>query len=278
MTVTGKILVALLFAIPALIIVPLKNALPYQTAQFDQSYLNLTTNKETYRAVVIGGTGAVGQELVRQLLSTKHSSQVTVITRRKLSIEHAKLKNIVIENFDDIFNVDEDIFEGLHFDVAFSTLGTTIAESGEEGFIKVDLDYNAAFAKHCLKNFIQHFSLCSTLGASSESMFFYTRMKGLVENVIKSHSFKSISIFRPSLLLTKRKNERSAEKIFGDLYQHVEFIFEGVLRKYKPVKAADVAKVMRLEYEIRILGHGDPNHGIVTYENNHIHQVCTSYQ
>ena len=54
-------------------------------------------------AVVVGATGLIGSELVQILINSQHYHKITVLTRRKLDIEHVKL-DIQIVDFENIIN------------------------------------------------------------------------------------------------------------------------------------------------------------------------------
>ena len=53
--------------------------------------------------------------------------------------------------------------------------------------------------------------LVSSVGADSGSKYFYTRMKGLLEEAIKDLEFETFHIIRPSLLLGNRMEFRLGE-------------------------------------------------------------------
>lgn len=54
------------------------------------SLFSSTKGTATMKAIVIGGTGAVGQHLVQQLLEHPEVSRVTLISRRKYQTPDAK--------------------------------------------------------------------------------------------------------------------------------------------------------------------------------------------
>lgn len=59
-----------------------------------------------YKAIVLGGTGATGRELVLDLMASPKWSQVNVIARRKLyewlSFDSKKFKYYEIDSFDNL--------------------------------------------------------------------------------------------------------------------------------------------------------------------------------
>tara|TARA_B110001454_G_scaffold175800_1_gene167690 strand:- start:197 stop:652 length:456 start_codon:yes stop_codon:yes gene_type:complete len=124
-------------------------------------------------------------------------------------------------------------------------LGTTIKKAGsQKEFKKVDLDYCVAFAKKARESGATNISLVTSIGASSSAKSFYLKIKGEVEEEIKSIDFHSINIFRPSLLLGHRDESRALERIGKYISLSVNLFLVGPLRKYRSVRATDVAYCM----------------------------------
>ena len=51
------------------------------------------------KVILTGSSGFVGQEILHQCLENPSISSVVVLTRRKLSEDHAKLKVIILDDF-----------------------------------------------------------------------------------------------------------------------------------------------------------------------------------
>ena len=69
-------------------------------------------------------------------------------------------------------------------------------------------------------------------------------MKGEAEVAISKLGFESVHFFRPSLLLGDRKEFRAGERMAQASMGAFSFLFIGGLKKYKPIRANDVAKAM----------------------------------
>ena len=94
------------------------------------------------KALIIGGTGATGKDLVSLLLEDDTISEVHSFVRRAPSSAHPKLKSHVVD-----FEQPDTWAELLRGDIAFSCLGTTLAQAGsEEAQWRVDYDYQWQFA------------------------------------------------------------------------------------------------------------------------------------
>jgi uncharacterized protein YbjT (DUF2867 family) len=161
------------------------------------------------KAIVVGSTGLVGKELIQLLLESEHFSEVTSISRRKLTFEHKKLTQVMVE-FDQLENWSPH-FKG---DVLFLCLGTTKKIAGsKENQWKVDFDFQFRAATLAVNNGVNRCVLISSIGANSSSPFFYLKMKGALENALKSLNFKQLSILRPGPLVGRREKPRFGESL-----------------------------------------------------------------
>ena len=121
-------------------------------------------------------------------------------------------------------------------DQIICALGTTIKQAGSQAaFRKVDYEYPLNVARMGLKQGARHFLLVSALGASSESGIFYNRVKGELEDQLRSLGYRAVTIARPSLLIGARKEFRLLERIGA-------VIGEVVPGRYRPVRASAVAR------------------------------------
>ncbi|WP_437918950.1 NAD(P)H-binding protein [Sphingobacterium sp. LRF_L2] len=188
-------------------------------------------------ALIIGSTGATGRELVNQLLEDNRFHRVTVFVRRNFFQKHPKLKEIVVD-FEHLGEYMEDV----EADVSFSCLGTTKADAGSEAAQwRVDHDYQLEFAKLSLKVGVKHFILLSAIGAKHNAIFFYSRMKGTLEDKIKALNFSSIHIIQPSFII-RPESTRKMEIIAGKLLQFINRM--GLFPSFRATTTSALATVM----------------------------------
>jgi len=190
-------------------------------------------------AIILGGTGLVGNALIHQLLENPEYDQVISLHRRKIAIDHVKFQEFLID-FDHL-EKDKKFFQG---DVLFSSLGTTIKTAGsQEAQYKIDYTYPLEAAKLALENGVKEYVLVSSAGANSNSRTFYTRMKGELEDSIKQLSFDKIRIVQPSFLDGNRTETRIGEKIGIVVFKALAWI--PFIKKYRPIHVDIVAKAMQ---------------------------------
>ena len=187
-----------------------------------------------HTAILAGATGLVGSECLKQLLASPRYGKVIVVTRRALKApRHDKLHAIVAE-FDRLGEACGD----LAGDHVFCALGTTIRKAGsQQRFRAVDLEYPIELAELTRGNGASHFSVVSALGASRSSPFFYSRVKGEMEEGLRAMRWPSLAILRPSVISGERNESRPLERVSEHLLRFAP-------ATWRPVAASDIAAAM----------------------------------
>jgi uncharacterized protein YbjT (DUF2867 family) len=184
---------------------------------------------------LLGATGLVGRHTLDLLTRDPFFHRVVVLTRRRFAeataprVEAHIVDFARLEDRPDLFGVDQVI----------CALGTTIKAVGgsKPRFREVDYDIPLTAAKLAAQKGAHHFLLVSAIGADATSRFFYSRVKGELEDALRSLPFHSLTIVRPSLLLGARAERRFGEEVA----KRLGFLFP---MKYRPVQARDVAAVL----------------------------------
>lgn len=192
------------------------------------------------RAILLGASGSVGSNLLQQLLVNDNYTQVLALVRKELKIEHPKLKQLIL-NFDELNKYTAEITG----DVVFCCLGTTKKQTPDEKqYYKIDYLYPLDVAWIAQTNGAESYHLISSIGANKNSSVFYTRTKGEAECDLKAVPFKSIHIYRPSILDGERKESRPMEGIMNAVMHVINPLLVGSWRKYRSIKVSTVAKAM----------------------------------
>lgn len=192
-------------------------------------------------AVIIGATGAVGKEILKEILRSEYYERIYVLGRNSISRlpEDDRLTKVVID------------FENIRFDTSilddrdvFAALGTTIKIAGsKENQRKIDVDYTVNFAKLC-EGKVRSFNVVSAIGAKSNSKNFYNSLKGELEDKLKEMNLGTLRIFQPSFLISRRDDNRFLEEIFMKVAPIFQFVLKGKTKKYSPIEASLLGKVI----------------------------------
>lgn len=186
------------------------------------------------KALVIGGTGLVGNQLIQLLLADGRYT-VTALVRKPMPINHQLLTQVV-------FNFEKPDQSLVLADDIFCCLGTTIKKAGSKpAFYKVDFEYVLSIARIAHANGATGFVLISSMGANKDAAVFYNKVKGAIEAAVTGIGYKSLFILRPSILLGNRTEVRIGEKIGKAI---MSFIAVAIPKKYRPIEARQVAKAM----------------------------------
>ncbi len=191
----------------------------------------------TMKTLLIGATGATGSDLLKLLLDDDEVESVDIFVRRNTGVEHPKLTVHVIN-----FEKPEEWSHLVKGDVLFSCLGTTRKDAGSKAAQwKVDYDYQYSFAKAARQNGVECYVLVSAMNASSKSLFFYSRIKGKLDEDVTNLGFPKLLIFKPPSLIRKesdRKMEKMGVKVIGF------FNRLGLMKSLKPMSTDALAKKM----------------------------------
>jgi len=192
------------------------------------------------KVLLLGATGLIGHHCMSYLLNNKQVSELIAPTRRTLQVRDQALHNVLVD-FDRLDEYPE-LFE---VDAIICCLGTTIKQAGSrERFRQVDYQYCLDAAELGRAHSVRSFSLVSAIGASDRSPFFYSRVKGQLESHLRELEYPVLSVFRPSLLLGDRQEQRLGEMAAAKLAPLFNPLLLGSMSDYKAIAAEVVAQAM----------------------------------
>lgn len=184
------------------------------------------------RVLLTGATGLVGSHLLRLLIDDARVDEIIAPTRRPLPAMR-KVVNLVEDDLTDALRPLNDAL-----DIVFCCLGTTRKQAGsKEAFLHVDYTLVVDSALTGLRLGAKHMLVVSAHGASRRSPFFYSRVKGEMENALRHQGWPRLTLIRPSLLLGDRDRKRSGESLMAPLFT----LLPG---NWRAVPAKAVAKTM----------------------------------
>ena len=205
-----------------------------------------------FKAIIIGGTGATGKQLLNQLMQNQNCELVTSIGRKPVldGEKNDKLVDIVVESLANLSSTEKS-WEGN--DVFFNCIGTTRQRAGgAKEFIHIEAGISNEAAKMASNAKIHHASLVSAKGANHTMWakdwihpLLYMRTMGQKEQTILSNfSFNHVSIFKPGMLIRLQGKQTwfesfSESKGFG---LRVDTLASAMIRNAEQVKRGSVEK------------------------------------
>lgn len=204
---------------------------------------------------LLGATGLVGGHCLDLLTRDQAFTRIVVPVRRRFAEALAPRAEGQIIDFDHL----EDRPDLFAVDLVICALGTTIKAVGgsQDAFRDVDYGIPLRAAHLAATQGVRHFLLVSAIGADAKSRVFYNRVKGELEDALRTMPFRSITIVRPSLLLGERSEFRLGESVA----RRLGWIVPG---HYRPVQARAVASAL-----VRAAREDVP--GLRIIENDEIH-------
>ncbi|WP_296188577.1 oxidoreductase [Pseudomonas sp. UBA1879] len=181
--------------------------------------------------LLAGATGLTGEHLLDRLLAEPTVSRVLAPSRRPLA-EHPHLENPV----GDFMSLLPAL--GGQIDIAFCCLGSTIKQAGsQDAFRAVDMNMVVAFGKRARELGARHLLVISAVNADPESSIFYSRVKGEMEEALKTQNWPQLTIARPSLLIGEREDQRLVEQLAAPIAKLIP-------GKYGGIEACNLARAL----------------------------------
>jgi uncharacterized protein YbjT (DUF2867 family) len=193
-------------------------------------------------ATIIGASGMTGSYLFNLLLQDKTFKTIRLIVRHNVSKATPNME-VKMVDFEDAAAFKNAIAGS---DVVFCCIGTTKknVKGNKELYRKIDYNIPVNAANYCKQNGCEKLVIVSAVGANSKSGNFYLRLKGEVEDAIKTSGIKAIHIMQPSMLLGHRNEKRLGESFFQGIMKFFSFAMIGRGQKYKSIHARVLALAM----------------------------------
>jgi uncharacterized protein YbjT (DUF2867 family) len=229
--------------------------------------MNIPTASQK-NVVIVGATGMVGGYALRSALQNPAIASVTTIGRRKLGISHAKLKEVLHQNFADCSALAETLAgQG----AAIFCLGTYTGSVPEAELRTITVDYTVEFARVLrLSSPDAAFSFLSGSGAdpTGRSRIPYARYKGEAEKALLAAGFPCVYIFRPAYIypVEARKEPNFSYRLLRAIYPFFRVAFPNQV-----IQADDLARAM-VDVALRRTG----ERGGFVFENRDIRAVVES--
>lgn len=176
------------------------------------------------KVLLFGATGMVGQGVLRECLLDPDVESVLAIGRGTTGQQHAKLREILHEDFTD-FSAIEGQLAG--YDACFFCLGISASGMKEEDYHHITYDFTMAAAETLIR-VSPGVSFLYVSGGGTDSTergrWMWARVKGKTENALLRLPFKSSTMCRPGYIqplhgiVSKTRLYRTLYAIVGPLF------------------------------------------------------------
>lgn len=193
------------------------------------------------KILITGATGMIGGLILETALKDDRISEVISIVRKKTTVSHTKIKELIISDFLDYTSI-ESLFHNI--DAVYYCLGVYTGKAPREEFRKITVEYPAALAKAVIKHSPQaNFCLLSGQGAdrSEKSSLMFAKDKGVIETILSGLGFRAFYAFRPAYIypVTPRNEPNLGYKFFRIIYPIVK-----LFGKNYSIRSTDLANAM----------------------------------
>lgn len=170
----------------------------------------------------------VGEGVLHECLAHPDVEKVLMINRKPLGLKHAKLEEVVHENFLDLSAIAEKLSG---YTACFFCLGVSSIGMKEEKYQRVTYDLTMNFARTVLDR-SPNIIFCYVSGAGTDSTemsrSMWARVKGQTENHLLLLGFRDAYMFRPGFLFPTAGLKNTLP-----LYKYVVWMYP-LLRKIFP--------------------------------------------
>jgi len=162
--------------------------------------------KQSFAAIVLGGTGQVGGAAVTELLAIPECREVVMITRTPIAAR-SRVRSVVLDTGAADFAervaaiARELLTQGPASAVSCVGVGSGSTRWSEEELRRLELGVVGAFGRGCHDAGIAQFCLLSAAGSTARSRFRYVRIMGMKEDTVRNIGFTRLAIFRPGIIV-----------------------------------------------------------------------------
>jgi nucleoside-diphosphate-sugar epimerase len=153
-----------------------------------------------YKIILTGATGMVGKGVLLECMDAPEIEQVLLVSRKTAGINHAKVREILVQDFFDLSAIEEE-FKG--YDACFFCLGITSIGETEASYRRITYDLSLNFARSFIK-YNENSIFCYVSGTGTDSTekgkIMWARIKGKTENALLKMPFKKAYMFRPGYI------------------------------------------------------------------------------
>ncbi|WP_329742929.1 NAD-dependent epimerase/dehydratase family protein [Dyella sp. A6] len=223
------------------------------------------------KIILFGGSGMVGQGVLRECLRADGVSEVLAIGRAPLEARHPRLKQLVQA---DLFALAPLQAQFDDFDACFFCVGSSVSGADEDAYTRINHDLPLAVAAVLARaNPGMAFTYVSGQGtdASERGRTTWARIKGRTENALQQLGFRAVYLFRPGLIFPLH-GETSSTRLYRMTYAALGWLSRP-LRRLFPNSVLDTEQIGEAMLQVARSGAG--NHVL---ESTDIHRLAMAWR
>ena len=214
------------------------------------------------RVILFGGTGMVGQGVLKECERDPEITEVLAVGRTALENADAKVWEIAAE---DLFDLEDEEDRLTGFNACFFCLGVSSSGMGEEAYRRVTYDLTMSVAKRLVRlNPGMVFEYVSGAGTDSteKGRVMWARVKGKTENDLQGLGFKGAYMFRPGGIVpmdgikSKTKAYQAVYSVLGPVMPLLHRLFPRYMTTTRELGRAMI-RVAKVGFEKRVIEAGD---------------------
>jgi uncharacterized protein YbjT (DUF2867 family) len=206
--------------------------------------------------MLFGGSGMVGQGVLRECLLDPSVEAVLAVGRRPIGPSSPRLTEILRPDLSDLSEVEEKL---RGYDACFFPLGASSVRMSEADYRRVTYDLTLSIAQRLARlNPGMTFVYVSGAGtdSSEHGRSMWARVKGATENALLRLPFKAVYLFRPGIIRPLH-GIRSKTPAYRVLYA-VLWPFLWVVRRIAPDSMTSTEAVGRAMIRVAQVGAPSP--------------------
>ena len=186
------------------------------------------------KVVLFGGSGMVGQSVLRECLLDPEVEQVVSVVRKESGARHSKLREVVHGDFFDFSSIEPELAGA---GACFFTLGITSAGMSEDEYRRVTNDKTMAAAKallHVSPQSIFVYVSGSGTDSTERGRVMWARVKGATENALLAMPFKAAYMFRPAAIQPMHgiRSKTGSYRVLYAIFRPVLPLLRALLPRY----------------------------------------------
>lgn len=187
----------------------------------------------------------VGEGVLHHCLLHRDVESVLSISRRTCGMQHAKLKEVLHQDFSDFSGLDKEL---TGYNAGFFCMGVSSVGMSEENYRHLTYDLTMALARTLSKlNPVMTICYVSGMGtdSSEKGRVMWARVKGRTENDLMQLPFRSAFMFRPGFIRPTKglKHTHGFYRVLDPLFPLGKLLYPSAFLTLKEIGLAMINSV-----------------------------------